>query len=362
MVITYKYRLKGSRLARTLSRYAWAVNQVWNFCTASQRKAQEIYRLGSKKPWPSKYDLQKLTAGTSKELGVHGQSIQSTCEQFTKSRDQHKKSPKFRKSSGSKRSLGWIPFSEQSRQITANSVTYLGKTYKFFGADRRPLPSNAKGGCFVEDAQGKWYVCFSAEVDPLPPGHGEIGVDLGLKTLATTSTGEKFDILQSYRKSEQKLAKAQRANNKHRVKAIHAKIKNQRKDYLHKISNKLATANRLIIVGNVSAPKLAKTKMAKSVLDASWGMLKSFLAYKVSRHQGVFMEVDESFTTQTCSNCGAVPDSRPKGIAGLGIRSWVCSVCGASHDRDVNSALNIRKIGLSAQPRIDESRSNCDSN
>jgi transposase len=357
MILTYKYRLKGSSIKKSLTSFAWSVNQVWNFCTATQRKVQKIHKDGSKINWPSHYGLGKLTAGTSKELGIHAQSIQSTCEQFSQSRNQHKKCPKFRKSSGNKRSLGWIPFQEQSRQITSNSITYLGKTYPFFGAKRRPLPNKGvKGGCFVEDASGKWYVCLQVEVGNLPTGSGQVGIDLGLKDLAVTSNGKKIANPTSYRKLEEKLKIAQRANNKKRVKAIHAKIKNIRKDYLHEESTKLANANRLIVVGNVNSSKLAKTKMAKSVLDAGWFSFKAMLRYKASRHEAVFLEVNESFATQTCSTCGSLPESRPKGIAGLEIRSWVCSDCGSAHDRDVNAAMNILRIGLSAQPLVEESR------
>ena len=85
-------------------------------------------------------------------------------------------------------------------------------------------------------------------------------------------------------------------------------------------------------------------------------MFKSQLKSKASRHGVVYKEVNESFTTQTCSQCGAIPPESPKGIAGLGMREWVCSLCGASHDRDVNSARNILKIGLSAQPPVEGSR------
>ncbi|MGP9552460.1 zinc ribbon domain-containing protein, partial [Halomonas sp. AOP42-D1-22] len=71
---------------------------------------------------------------------------------------------------------------------------------------------------------------------------------------------------------------------------------------------------------NVKSSSLAKTNMAKSVLDAGWYMLKTMLDYKCAHAGIVFKEVNESYTTQTCSNCGALPDSRPRGIAGLGIR------------------------------------------
>ena len=85
--------------------------------------------------------------------------------------------------------------------------------------------------------------------------------------------------------------------------------------------------------------------MAKSVLDAGWGMLKTQLAYKAIAQSVVFEVVNESNSTRTCSCCGVIPDSSPKGRAGLGIREWVCSECGAEHSRDVNAARNILAAG-----------------
>ena len=85
--------------------------------------------------------------------------------------------------------------------------------------------------------------------------------------------------------------------------------------------------------------------MAKSVLDAGWGMLKTMLEYKCAHAGVVFEVVNESYTTQTCSCCGGIPASSPKGRAGLRIREWTCSVCGTAHDRDVNAAKNILAAG-----------------
>ena len=189
--LTYKYEIKGRRSKRLLRRYAWAANQVWNFCVQTQRKVQRNRREGGRGKWLSQYDLQTLTAGTSKALNVHAKTVQCVCEQFVKSRDLHRKCPRFRKSGGAKRSLGWVPFSVQSRQIDASSVTYLGHTFRFFGAKRRPLPANAKGGAFIEDARGRWYVCFHVEVaDDLPRAPDiAVGIDLGLKTLIARDVG-----------------------------------------------------------------------------------------------------------------------------------------------------------------------------
>ncbi|KWO43135.1 transposase [Burkholderia sp. MSMB1459WGS] len=101
-----------------------------------------------------------------------------------------------------------------------------------------------------------------------------------------------------------------------------------------------------IAVGNVSAKKLAKTRMAKSVYDASWSSFRNKLRYKAIAHGVTFEEVDESGSTQSCSSCGSKDSTtRPKGIAGLRIREWVCGGCGVLHDRDTNAALNILRCG-----------------
>lgn len=358
MIITHKNLIKGKRARRQLKRQAWAVNQVWNFCVQTQKSVQRAWKNGLSPKWPSHYNLAKLAAGTSKDLGIHAQTVQCVCERFVRGRDTHRKCPRFRKSNGSKRSLGWVPFQKQSRQITPSSVTYLDNTYRFFGAKRRPLPETAKGGCFVEDARGQWWVCFQIEVtsDIHKASHDAVGIDLGLKSLATLSTGEKFKAPQTYRLWEDKLIIAQRANKASRVKAIHAKIANIRRDHLHKLSTKIAQQYGTIFVGNVSSSQLGRTRMAKSVYDASWSTFRNFLRYKASRHGGKFAEVDEKFSTQICSSCGALPPERPRGIADLGMREWECSSCGAHHDRDVNAAKNILAFGLSAQPLVEGSR------
>lgn len=348
MILTYRYRIKDRSAKKTLQRHAKACNVVWNYCNEVQRDIEARYRDGSpKRKWPSHFDLQRMTKGTSKDLGIHAQTIGSVCEQYARSRDKAKHSLRWRGS----RALGWIPFQAQSRQVSANTITYLGKVYHFWQA-RRPLPPTAKGGAFVEDARGRWYVCFHVEVPDLPMGNGEIGIDLGLKTLAACSDGTSVPALRHYRKYERALAAAQRAGNRKRVKAIHAKIANARKDHIHKATARIAADNRLIVVGNVNAAQMARTRMAKSVLDASWASFRSALRYKASRHGATYIEADERWTSQLCSTCGA--RCGPKGIAQLGIREWTCGECGAVHDRDTNAARNI--LALSAQRRGDESR------
>jgi putative transposase len=354
MILSYRYRLKDRSAKKILRQHAIAVNQVWNYANAVQKRAQDRYAAGSRSKWPSHFDLTYLTSGSSKELGIHAQTVGEVCKQFAKNRDRTKRFCKFRVSFGPKRSLGWIPFRKQSRQVDGNSVSYMGRKFRFFGLSRRPLPENAKGGAFVEDARGRWYVTFQCEVEHKPAGAGQIGIDLGLKTLATCSDGQTVPAMQHYRRYQAALAVAQRAGNRRRVKAIHAKIANARRDQAHKATTKIARENSFIAVGNVSASQLKRTRMAKSISDAGWFTFRQQLEYKASRHQAVCVVADERFTSVTCSECGSL--SGPKGQKGLRIRHWDCSECGASHDRDVNAAKNILRVGLSNQPHADESR------
>jgi putative transposase len=202
-----------------------------------------------------------------------------------------------------------------------------------------------RAGSFSQDARGRWYFNVVVEVQcSASAGTASVGIDLGLKTAAVCSNGDSL-ASRTYRKHESALAIAQRARKKDRTRAIHAKIANVRKDAMHQFSTRLVAENAAIFVGNVSAKALIKTKMAKSVHDAGWSMFKTMLEYKSHQAGIVFEEVNESHTTQTCSCCGVIPVSSPKGRTGLGIREWTCGDCGSVHDRDINAARNILARG-----------------
>lgn len=347
MILTLKYRIKDASCAARLERMSRSANQVWNFCVATQREAQRRRVAGLAARWPTWIDLDELTRGVSDVLGIHSDTVTQICRRFAQSRDQHRRCPRFRASFGPKRALGWIPFKNKSGRIDGDALIYLKRRYRFWKS--REIEGAFKSGAFVQDARGRWYVTFQCEVeDTLPTGSGEIGIDLGLKDLATCSDGTKIPALQHYRRYEEKLAVAQRARNKRRVRAIHAKIVNARRDQLHKASTRLANENGLIIVGDVSASQLKRTKMAKSISDASWYAFKQMLRYKTARRRGAFVEVSERWTSVTCSECGAL--SGPEGRKGLRVRRWDCAECGASHDRDVNAARNILRVGAECRP------------
>lgn len=337
--LTVRLRLRDRHSAE-LSRQARAVNFVWNFCNETSRKAWDRDRC-----WLSAYDFHPLTAGSSKELGIQAQTIQRVCAQFVRSRDKAKRAGvRWR----SRKSLGWVPFN-------TGQVKFDGEVLMFRGVEYQPMHFNPRldlgikigAGTFSQDSRGHWYINLPVSVectDEAPTSR--VGIDLGLKTLATMSDGRKIEMPRFYRNSEQALATSQRARKTSRVLAIHAKMANRRKDFLHKASNDLASKYGLIVIGDVSPSKLARTSMAKSVFDAGWSDFKQMLSYKAVMHGGRAIEVCERHTTQTCSECGTLPSSRPKGIAGLRIREWQCDDCGTVHDRDINAARNILRLGL----------------
>lgn len=342
MILTYRYRIKTTSGAeKALGAMARAVNFVWNFCGETQEAARRW-----NKRWPSGFDLIGLTHGSSRELGLHSDTVQAICKQFAVSRDKARRRPRWR----GKRSLGWIPFqAARAIRMDGEAVVFLKRRYRLWL--HRPVEGEIKSGSFAEDARGRWYLNLQVEVaEDRACGTGEVGIDLGLKTLTALSTGEKIENPRHLARHAEKLTVAQRAGRKERARAIHAKIAHSRRHFLHEVSARLVRENRRIVVGNVNASGLARTRLAKSVLDASWSQLRSQLRYKAIRHGAEYIEADERLTTQVCSACGSLPPSRPKGIADLGVRAWTCSDCGVTHDRDVNSALNIlvsgRKVGL----------------
>ena len=340
---TLRLRIKDKH-AKVLAAMAREVNQVWNFCNETSHRA-----IRERRQWLSGYDLQKLTNGFSQCDGVHvgSPTVQQVCEDYAKARKQFKKAKlRWRVSTpqSSKYSLGWVPFKARALQYKAGQIAFAGQRFSLW--DSYGLADYAlRAGSFSQDSRGRWYLNVVVKVQPKPTvGTASVGIDLGLKEAAVTSTGERIEG-RFYRKLECKLGMAQRAHKKQRVRAIHAKIANQRKDLLHQFSTRLVRQNAAIFVGDVQSTQLVKTKMAKSTLDAGWASLKTMLEYKSHQAGIVFEVVNESYTTQTCSCCGSIPASSPKGRAGLGIREWVCNECGAAHDRDTNAAKNILAAG-----------------
>jgi putative transposase len=334
---TYQYRIKDQTAGKHLVKMGYSVNYVWNFCNQSN---QERWAKFCKTF--SAFDLNKLTAGCAKDLGLHSQTVQAVCEEYAKSCKQFKKTRLAWRSR--KCSLGWVPFKAAAVKVEGDSITYGGHRFSFWLS--RPIEGKVRFGSFAQDSKGHWFVNLVVESKPetRPQTGKECGIDLGLKTLATLSDGVELSRENLTKAFEGQLAKAQRARKKKRVTAIHAKIKNKRKDWNHKATTRLVREYDTIVVGNVSSSKLKKTNLAKSVSDAGWADFKRMLAYKAIGLGSVYSEVNESFSTVTCSDCKE--RTGPKGVHSLGVREWVCVECGSMHLRDVNAAKNILHFSL----------------
>lgn len=349
---TLRVRVKDKH-SKVLSQWAFEVNQVWNAANALSAEYSwvSIPGVGFMNCQTSEYDLNKELRSIRKERGlsIGAATVQSVIAQHAKSRRQFKRNKlQWRCSSGSKRALGWIPFKAAGVKLVNGQIRFCGK---FFGIwDSYGIKDVELGtGSFSEDARGRWYFNTTVKVEVKPSeGRVSVGIDLGLKTAATCSDGTLLERRRITDEFANKLAKAQRANKTKLIKTIHAKIKNSRNDAIHKFSTMMVENYGAIFMGDVSSSRLAKSRMAKSVLDTGWGMLKTQLEYKANARSVVYQEVNEKYTTQTCSSCGIISASSPKGRAGLGIREWTCAGCGTTHDRDINAAKNILRLGHQA--------------
>lgn len=338
VVTTLRYRLKDSSRFTLLDRLARSVNFVWNYCNETSFNA-----IRNHSKWLSAMDLKNLTSGSAKELGISSVTVQAICEEYAIRRIQFKKRKlRWRVSQGSKRSLGWIPLKGNSIQVKGDRVTYLGKEFRIWLS--RPIEGRILTGSFSQDAQGHWYVNLACEVAKITHQHPfeDVGIDLGLKTSAVLSDGTVIENQSEFKSLEEKLGKAQRAHKKKQVKKMNAKIKNRRKDFLHKKTTQIAKKYRTIFVGNVSG-KFLQSGNGKSSTDASIGVIRNLLKYKAIRHSGYFYEVSENSSTVTCSVC--LKKTGPSGLSGLGVREWICSECRTHHDRDINAARNILRFG-----------------
>lgn len=333
---TYRFRLKNKNLP-ALDRMARSVHYVWNYCNDAS-----IQYLDKRGKWLTRFDLNKLTSGCSLELGINGNTIERICHEYATRRAQFKKRKLAWRSA--KRSLGWVPFKRPDVKVCGDVVTYRKTQFRFWKS--REIEGDIKQGSFSQDAKGNWYVTLNCDSEAHPKVYsitgGEVGIDLGLKTIATLSNGHAIDRESITTKYATKLTTAQRARKKRQVTNIQAKIRNTRKDWNHKRTTELVNQYDSIFVGNVSPSKLKGTRLAKSVSDASWAEFKSMLAYKAISLGMEYKEVNEKFSTVTCSVC--LQRTGPSGLSALGVREWKCS-CGAVHDRDVNAARNILRFG-----------------
>jgi putative transposase len=363
IILANRNRIMDSCSRKNLLSLSHKVNDVWNFIGELLMQEHQDVLAGKIPEKPlTHYSVDAITKHKFKGSGLHSQTIQAISKFYfvalktAKDKAEKKKKPlpirlDWR---DAKRSLGWIPFKASAiKFIMTNSghhaVKYMKTDFKLWLS--RPLPEGAeiKTGSFNVDAKGRWYVSITFEMNKTEFVHpkGKVGIDPGIKDAMTLSDGIHIPSPKQTNKYAEALASAQRAGKKKRVRSIHAAIKNSRKDYLHKITSILAKNYSSIYFGDASSQQLIdksewKTR-TKGIYDAAWFMIKSFLSYKVKKLGGDFKEVSERWTTRDCSACGA--PTGPTGSKQISVREWDCCICHAVHDRDVNAARNILRIG-----------------
>ncbi len=361
MYLTYQYRIRSSSAERRLDKISYKVNYVWNYFNGLAKQNWRSIKQGNQGHFLKYEELASLSSGASKELGLDSQIIQQIAQIYIdKKYSEHNKKKFFLRFRKYKKSLGWIPFKNVNIVSSKGNVStitvskkgkpddsfqFCGKTYRYFKSRNFPPGAKLKSGNFSQDAKRNWYVNFVLEIPEQVKVHSEnpskVGIDLGMKTIATLSDGSIYSRENLTKKYEDKLALLQKSGKKRQVRNLHHKIKNVRKDWTHNMTTSIVNNFVDIRVGGVKSSDIIENlpHSGKSVNDASWYSIKTQLKYKAIRQGGVFREVNEAYTTQDCSSCGE--RTGPRGKEGLSIRAWTCSKCGVAHDRDVNSAINI---------------------
>ena len=218
---------------------------------------------------------------------------------------------------------------------------------------------------------GKWYVSFGAENTveaPVHPSKSALGIDLGVKKLITTSSGQVFDPINSFKANQVKLARLQRKLRKKnkfsqnwkklnlKINTLHHHIANIRHDYLHKVTTTLSKNHAMIVVEDLKVANMsksakgsiekkgknvkAKSGLNKSILDQGWSMLVNMLVYKQQWRGGLLVKVDPKYTSQTCSSCGHVAKENR-----LTQANFSCVECSFGENADINASRNILAVG-----------------
>ncbi len=221
----------------------------------------------------------------------------------------------------------------------------------------RPMEGMPKTAIISRSSTGKWYVCFScecAEPAPLPATGRHVGIDVGMRTFATFSTGQEIANPRFFRTEERVLAKAQRRLSKEEkgaperakrrkvVARAHERTRWRRGDFAHQHSRSIVNQFDLIAFEDLSVnPMVHNHCLAKSIHDAAWSQFASLLSYKAAWAGRRFVAVNPAYTSQDCSQCG-----HRKTDLSLAERTYACLCCGAVLDRDLNASLNILGVGL----------------
>lgn len=265
----------------------------------------------------------------------------------------------------------------QSAEFTSSAFTWDGKDLRLAKCTEpldivwtQPLWGDPSTVTVTLETDGTWWVSLCVRVEPvkIEGGRDAVGLDLGLAHYATDDQGNKVDNPKPLRKAEKKLAKAQRAlarkqkggKNRERqrkvVAKLHARVRNVRMDFLHKLSTRLIAENQVICVETLKIESMKRNrKLAKSISDAAWGTFVRMLMYKAEWYGRKVVRISPwEPSSKKCSCCG----HRLKELD-LKVRVWTCPGCMTVHDRDVNAAINIRAAGLAVLAEEESSADAC---
>jgi putative transposase len=360
----YKYRFyptPAQAQAQALTRTFGCVRKVWNLAlqarTAAwhQRHEQVTYLQSSALLTQRKRtdDLGYLNEVSSVPLQQALRHLQSAFARFW---DNQARYPRFK---SRKKSRAAAEYTRSAFRYRDGQLRLAKMTAPLNVVWSRPLPDGAELSTVTvsRDRAGRWFVSLLCQcaVEPHPASATAVGIDAGITSLVTLSTGEKIPNPRHERRDRARLARAQRrlartqkgsANrDKARLKVarVHARIADRRKDFLHKLTTRLVRDNQAVVIEDLSVQNMIRNHhLARAISDAAWREMRTMLEYKCEWYGSDLIVTGRWYpSSKTCSACGRLAASLP-----LGVREWDCVGCGTRHDRDINAAVNIRAAGL----------------
>jgi putative transposase len=366
MKARYRYRIyPTSSQQLALSKLFGCVRVVWNDALAY---SVAEYQSGGKKPKGAELQKQFITQAkktierewlsevSNIPLQQSLNDLEQAYQSFFKSCKGERKGklvrpPRFKK----RRAAQSARFTRGGFKVHQRSV-YLAKVGKLEIVWSRSLPSEPSSVTVIKDAADRYFLSFVVEIQPsvLPQNDNAVGVDLGITTFATLSTGEKVDApkpfkkcIQRVRRLSKNLSRKTRGSKRYekarkRKARLQANLKDTRTDFLHKLSTRLICENQTIVLEDLNtAGMLRNRKLSRAVSDLGWRQFRTFLEGKAQKYGREFRIISRwEPTSQTCSCCRF-----RGGKLDLKIREWTCLNCEAIHNRDVNAAINIKVAG-----------------
>jgi len=337
------------------------VRVVWNdalgLCKQSEKlpKNSELQKVCitqakhlKERAWLSRVSVTPLQQSIA-DLGVAYKNFFDSLK--GKRKGQKVGSPKFKKKDNRQSAR----FTKNSFSIKGDKV-YLAKIGNLKTFWSRPLPTVPSSVTVIKDRANRYFLSFVVEVLPeiKPAIHPSVGIDLGIKTFAVLSTGEKVDspdyspLDRKIRRFQRRLAKRVKGSKRRevmrlKVAKLKAKEQDTRKDFLHKLSTRVTNDNQVIALEDLNVSGMVKNrKLARAISQAGWREFRTLVENKSTKLGREFVVISRwEPTSQVCSKCGY-----KWGKLDLSVRELVCLSCGTQHDRDGNAAKNIEKVGV----------------